>query len=110
MQNLIDYLSGIAEAHEVDPLLFVLIYLVSTPPFLLISAWLFHHIRREKPLALLVLGWAFCYSAPYLYVLAVGRDLPFWVYVMVALLVIGGLAVAGRGLLRRLRANRQRRA
>lgn len=106
MPDIIEYLSGIAEAHEVDPLLFVLIYLVSTPPFLLISGWLFHHIRREKPLALLLFGWALCYSAPYLYVLAVGRDLAPWVYVMVAVMIGGGLWIAGRGLLRRLRRDR----
>jgi len=106
MPDIIDYLKGIAEAHEVDPLLFVLIYLVSTPPFLLVSGWLFHHIRREKPLALLVFVWALCYSAPYLYVLAVGRELPFWVYVMVAALIAGGLWLAARGLLRRIRRDR----
>jgi len=106
MLDIIDYLSSIAEAHEVDPLLFVLIYLASTPPFLLISGWLFHHIRREKPLAVLAFVWALCYSAPYLYVLAVGRDLALWVYLMVAAMVAGGLWLAGRGLLRRFRRDR----
>ena len=99
---MIDYLNGVAEAHAVDPLLFVLIYLVSTGPFLLVSGWLFHHIRKQRPLALLTFIWALCYTAPYLYVLAVGRDLPLWVYGMVALLIIGGLWLAARGLMRRL--------
>ncbi|ROO25133.1 hypothetical protein [Salinisphaera orenii] len=104
---MIDYLNGVAETHHVNPLLFVFIYLVTTVPFLLISGWLFHHIRRQKPLALLVFLWALCYTAPYLYVLAVGRDLPPWVYVMVALLICGGLGLAGRGLKQRLDAARR---
>lgn len=103
LRAMIDYLSGIAEAHAVDPLLFVLIYLVSTGPFLIVSGWLFHHIRKQRPLALLIFVWALCYTAPYIYVLAVGRDLPFWVYAMVALLIVGGLTLAARGLMRRLR-------
>ena len=103
LRAMIDYLSGIAEAHAVDPLLFVLIYLVSTGPFLVVSGWLFHHIRKQRPLALLIFCWALCYTAPYLYVLAVGRDLPLWVYGMVALLIGGGLTLAVRGLMYRLR-------
>lgn len=105
---MIDYLKGVAAAHDVNPLLFVFIYVVSTGPFLLVSGWLFHHIRRERPLAVLVFFWALFYTAPYLYVLAVGRDLPLWVYAMVAVLIVGGLGLAARGLKRRL--DRDRRA
>jgi len=99
---MIDYLSGVARAHDVSPLLFVLIYVVSTGPFLLVTGWLFHHIRRERPLEVLVLLWALFYSAPYIYILIAGRDLPVWVYVVVAGLIIGGLTLAWRGLMRRL--------
>jgi sulfite exporter TauE/SafE len=100
---MIDYLVGVAKAHAVNPLLFVLIYMVSTVPFLLVSGWLVHHIRKKRPLAQLVFLWGLCYTAPYIYVLAVGRDLPLWVYAMVALLIVGGLTLAARGLMRRLR-------
>lgn len=100
---MIDYLFGVAQAHAVNPLLFVLIYAISTVPFLLVSGWLLHHIRKNRPMALLVFLWGLCYTAPYLYVLAVGRDLPLWVYAMVALLIVGGLTLAVRGLIRRLR-------
>ncbi|GAB3684743.1 hypothetical protein [Salinisphaera aquimarina] len=107
MRAIIDYLSGIAEAHSVNPLLFVLIYVVSTVPFLLVSGWLLHHIQRERPLSFLVFLWGLCYTAPYLYVLAVGRDLPWWVYCMVALLIISGLTLAARGLKRRIQQDKQ---
>ena len=103
LPDAVKYLTGIAEAHAVDPVIFVLIYIVSTGPFLLVSGWLFHHIRKQRPLAVLIFFWAFCYTAPYLYVLAVGRDLPLWVYAMVAVLIIGGLTLSIRGLMWRLR-------
>lgn len=100
---MIDYLFEVAQSHAVNPIWFVVIYAVSTPPFLLISGWLIHHIRKRRPLALLVFLWGLCYTAPYIYLLAVGRDLPLWVYAMVALLIVGGLTLAGRGLMVRLR-------
>lgn len=103
MRELFDYLSGIAQAHEVSPLLFILIYAISTGPFLLVSGWLLHHIRRQRPLEALVFLWALFYSAPYLYVLIAGRNLPVWVYLFVAGLVVGGLTLAGRGLMRRIK-------
>lgn len=102
MGGVIDYLTGVARAHEVSPLLFILVYAVSTPPFLFVTGWLFHHIRRERPLEILLFFWALFYSAPYLYVLIVGRHLPVWVYVLVAALILGGLSLAWRGLMRRL--------
>lgn len=100
---MIEHLNNVARAHEVDPLLFILIYVVSTGPFLFVSGWLVHHIRKRRPLAVLTLCWGLCYAAPYIYVLAVGRDLPLWVYLMVAVLIVGGLSLAARGLLRKLR-------
>ena len=97
-----DYFNDIARAHAVDPLLFIVIYAISTVPFLFVSGWLVHHIRKQKPLAVLLFFWALFYSAPYIYLLIVGRDMPLWMYLLVAVLIIGGLGLAARGLKQRI--------
>jgi 4-hydroxybenzoate polyprenyltransferase len=77
------------ENYDVDPLVFLLIYLVSVPFF---YYTLFRTIRalarragREAAL------WSSLFLcavvAPFLYVLFFGRNLPWWVYTIIALII-----------------------
>jgi len=75
--------------YSVDPVVFLLIYLVSAPVF---YYSLFRMIRalarRLGKEAVLWSGVFLCaVVAPFLYVLFFGRNLPWWVYGVIALLI-----------------------
>ncbi len=87
--------------YGVDPIVFLVIYLASVP-FFYYSIYrmvrgLAHRRRNE------IVTWSMVFLgatvAPFLYVLFFGRNLPWWVYVLVALLIGQGVY----SLVRRLR-------
>ncbi len=63
LASIIDYLGSVAENHQIDPFIFVLVYLISTPPFLWVSARLIGRVRRRRPLEALIFAWALLYIA-----------------------------------------------
>ena len=87
--------------YGVDPLAFLIIYLASAPIFYFsifrIVRALARGLRNEITL------WSMIFlaatAAPFLYVLFFGRNLPWWVYVVIGLLIVQGVY----SLVRRLR-------
>jgi hypothetical protein len=87
--------------YGVDPLAFLIIYLASAPIFYFsifrIVRALARGLRNEITL------WSMIFlaatAAPFLYVLFFGRNLPWWVYVVIGLLIVPGVY----SLVRRLR-------
>jgi hypothetical protein len=79
--------------YRVDPVIFLVIYLGSAPLF---YYSLFRMIRAlAKRLGKEVMLWSAIFLcanvAPFLYVLLFGRDLPWWVYGVIALLIGQGV-------------------
>ncbi|MAA73715.1 MAG: hypothetical protein CMN28_03300 [Salinisphaeraceae bacterium] len=95
--------SDYARAHDVDPLVFIGIYLITTPPFIFVSGWLLHSLRKKKPLEVLLFLWGLLYCAPYIYVLIEGDNLAWWMYAAMTVLLTGGIGISALGLRRRLR-------
>jgi hypothetical protein len=79
--------------YGVDPLAFLIIYLASAPIFYFsifrIVRALARGLRNEITL------WSMIFlaatAAPFLYVLFFGRNLPWWVYVVIGLLIVQGV-------------------
>ncbi len=91
--------------YGVDPIVFLVIYLVSVPIFYyslyrMVRA-LAQRVSRE------IMLWSFVFLctvvAPFVYVLLFGRNLPWWVYLVIALIVGQGVF----SLVRNLRAPRR---
>jgi len=82
--------------YNVDPLVFAVIYLSGAPFFYLFLAWLIRNLRLKKSPALpgALLGLVFLSS--YLYVLVMGRNVPWWVYLAMAALIAIGLVSLAR--------------
>ena len=87
--------------YGVDPVVFIVIYLASVPVF-------YYSIYRSvralaKKLQKEIMLWSMIFlaatAAPFIYVLLFGRNLPWWVYVIIALLIGQGVY----SLVRRLR-------
>jgi hypothetical protein len=79
--------------YGVNPAIFLVIYLMSVPVF---YYSLFRVIRAlEKKLGKEVLVWSTVFLcatvAPFIYVLFFGRNLPWWVYGIIALLIGQGI-------------------
>jgi hypothetical protein len=79
--------------YGVDPLVFLALYLVSAPVF---YYSLFRMIRAlAKRFGKEIMLWSFIFLcaniAPFLYVLLFGRNLPWWVYGIIALLIGQGV-------------------
>jgi hypothetical protein len=93
----IEWLGGLGEEYGVDPLVYAILYVGAAPFFFGSLAWLIRRlVRHESPVAPAV-STAFFFSLPTLYVLVAGRDLPGWVYLVLAgLTAIGAVAAVRR--------------
>ena len=89
------------ESYGVDPVVFLILYLACAPVFYFS---IFRMVRAlAKGLRQEITVWSMVFlaatAAPFIYVLLFGRNLPWWVYVVIGLLV----AQAVFSLVRRLR-------
>lgn len=85
-----DWFFGLGEQYHVNPLIFGAIYVGAIPLFSASVAWLVGNYRRRKSVALPALSAGFCFVSAYLYLMVAGRNVPPWVYWVVAVLVAFG--------------------
>ena len=97
-------------AYQVDPIVFLTVYLVSVPVFY------YSIFRMVRALARKLRGeitiWSMVFlaatAAPFVYVLIFGRNLPWWVYVVIGLLLGQGVFSLVRKLSGRPASTKQR--
>lgn len=89
------------ESYGVDPVAFLAIYFASAPFFYYSIFRMVRALAQRKQQEILLWSMVFLGStvAPFLYVLVFGRNMPWWVYVVIALLIGQGVY----SLIRRLR-------
>jgi ABC-type Co2+ transport system permease subunit len=94
-------MQGARDTYAVDPIVFIVIYFVSVPFFYFSIYRMVRALakRRQQEIMLWSMVFLAATAAPFLYVLFFGRNLPWWVYVVVALLIGQGVY----SLIRRLR-------
>ena len=81
------------DSYHVNPIIFIIIYLVSVPIF---YYSLFRTLRAlTKKLGNEIMLWGAIFLcaniAPFLYVLIIGRNIPWWVYGMIAIVIGQGV-------------------
>jgi hypothetical protein len=89
--SLQDWFFGLGEKYGVNPLIFGIIYVGAIPFFLLSLGWLIRNIRSKKSIILPVLCTGFFFVSAYLYLIIAGRNIPVWVYLFIAALVLYGI-------------------
>ncbi|PWJ58731.1 hypothetical protein CLV98_10397 [Dyadobacter jejuensis] len=82
---------GLGEQYQVDPLFFGAIYVGAIPFFFASMAWLIRRIKQKKSIVLPLLLSGFFFISAYLYLIVVGRNIPLWVYLFIAAMVIYGV-------------------
>ena len=90
LQSFWEYILKIGENHNVDPRLFAILYVLSIPPYLGSMAWVVRNYRKKKSISLPFASTLFFFIMPSLYVLFFGRNVAWWVYVIVVVLVLQG--------------------
>ncbi len=82
---------SIGKKYEVDPFLFASIYLGAIPFFSLCLAWTIKNITNKKPFVLPALLTGLFFISAYLYLMIVGRKIPGWIYIFIAVMVLYGI-------------------
>ncbi len=95
-----EWFLGLGAAYGVDPLVFGAIYVGAIPFFTLSLGLVVRNLRRGTSPVGPALAAAFFFVSAYLYLLAVGHDIPAWVYAFVAAM----LAVGAWSAVRKVRA------
>ncbi len=93
----IGWVKGLIEAsrvnYGVDPIIFVIISTIASPAFYYGLYRLIRAVVKRNGRDITLWGTVFgcAFIAPYVYVLFFGRNLPWWAYVVVGLLVAQGV-------------------
>lgn len=82
---------GLGEQYGVNPLIFGAIYVGAIPLFTLSIGWLVRNLRRKKSIVLPMLCAGLCFISAYLYLIIVGMNVPLWVYLLIAAMVLFGI-------------------
>lgn len=82
---------GLGEQYGVNPIIFGAIYVGAIPLFTLSIAWLVRNLRRKKSIVLPMLCAGLCFISAYLYLIIVGMNVPLWVYLLIAAMVLFGI-------------------
>ena len=90
IENLKGWFFGLGENYGVNPIIFGSVYVGAIPFFTFSIAWLVRNYRNKKSIIVPALSAGFFFVSAYLYLIIVGRNVPFWVYIFVILLVVGG--------------------
>lgn len=86
-----EWFLSLGKEYGVNPIVFGSIYLGAIPFFLLSVAWLIRNLRRGKSPVVPALCALFCFVSAYLYLLIAGKNVPAWVYFIVAGMVGVGI-------------------
>ena len=79
---------SLGNQYGVDPIIFGAIYIGAIPFFTLSIGWLVKNIRNKKSTLLPILSSGFFFISAYLYLIIAGKNVPFWVYGFIILLVV----------------------
>ena len=85
-----DWFLSLGAEYGVNPLIFGAIYVGAIPFFSLSIAWLVKNYRQKKSIVLPVLSAMFFFISAYIYLIFAGKNVPFWVYGFVILLIVFG--------------------
>lgn len=85
-----EWFFGLGEKYGVNPIIFGSIYIGAIPFFTLSIGWLIRNYKKNKPIIFPTLSAGFFFVSAYLYLIIAGKNVPFWVYLFIIALVVGG--------------------
>ena len=101
-----DWFLSLGANYGVNPWIFGAIYIGAIPFFLASIAWLVRRARQHRSTVLPMLCAGFCFVSAYLYLAIAGRNIPLWVWIFLAVLVVYGAWSSIRDTRRKIAAGR----
>jgi hypothetical protein len=89
-EKILVFLSDLSEIHNIDPVVFGVLYVGTIPLYLGSIGWIVKNQRGQKPLSLPVISTIFFFFLPAFYVALFGRNVAWYVYIILAFLIIYG--------------------
>lgn len=86
-----DWINELGDKHGVNPLLLGCIYLASKVSLFTSLGFVVRNLRRKKPITLPILLAGIFFCIPYTYIIIAGRNIPFWVYLLIACIFTFGI-------------------
>jgi ABC-type Co2+ transport system permease subunit len=86
-----EWFLNLGAEYGVNPIIFGAIYVGAIPFFSLSIGWLIRNFRKGKSIVLPVLSAMFFFVSAYIYLIFAGKNVPFWVYGIVILLILIGI-------------------
>ena len=83
-----DWFMGLGAEYGVNPYIFGGIYVGAIPFFLMTVAWMVKRKRQGQATAFQVILAGFLAMSPYIYLIIAGQNLPWWVYAIIAVLIL----------------------
>ncbi|MGP1283947.1 MAG: hypothetical protein ACTS1X_13315 [Parasphingopyxis sp.] len=83
-----DWFISLGAEYGVNPYIFGSIYVGAIPFFLATVAWMVRRKRRGETIAFQIIIAGFLAMSAYIYLIVAGRNLAWWVYAIIAALVI----------------------
>lgn len=93
--------------YGVNPFIFGAIYVGAIPFFFASIGWLVRRARQGRSTVVPALCAGFCFVSAYLYLAVAGHDIPVWVWVFLAALIIYGAYSTIRDTRRKIAAARE---
>lgn len=86
-----EWFLGLGQKYNVNPYIFGGIYIGAIPFFFFFLYRTIKKIRQKKSFVLPALLAGFFFISAYLYLIIVGQNIPFWVYIFIGLMVAYGI-------------------
>ena len=90
LESLHQWFLSLGTAYGVNPYIFGAIYVGAIPFFLASIAWVVKRARAGRSTVLPTLVAGFFFVSAYLYLAIAGRNIPVWVWIFLALLIVYG--------------------
>lgn len=91
MHHFIQYLLDLAGKYDVNPYIFASIYIGAIPFFTLSLTWLIKRLKEKRSIVIPVISTGLFFTSAYIYLMIVGKNVPFWVYVLIGLIIVYGI-------------------
>lgn len=89
-ETLSQWFLSLGEDYGVNPFIFGAIYIGAIPFFIASIAWLVRNARAGRSTVLPTMAAGFFFVSAYLYLAIVGNNIPVWVWIFLAVLIVWG--------------------
>ncbi|MGM0587880.1 MAG: hypothetical protein ACQETE_05680 [Bacteroidota bacterium] len=85
------WLMSLSDQYNVNPYIFAGIYVGAIPFFTVSLGWVIKNLKQQKPITVPALFTGFFFCSAYLYLMVAGENVPWWIYALLAAMVIYGI-------------------